>query len=254
MQADLNDSNLITGTVTDPGNWTADLRVNRAAVSGSQVPFAGNYTLIFPGITGNSQLPAGDGFATVPVATAGKVKWAGTLADGTKLSQSTVVAANGQWPFYVSLYAGQGQILGWLTVTTSGPENVGGDVSWIKPAIPNAKFYPGGFNFNTHATGSIYNGAASPLINFSNGVIVLAGGNLVGPITNAVTVNGTSASGSGISLSLNAPKGTFKGSAANPPSKGKISFSGVFLQNQNFGSGFFLGTSQSSRVFFGPAN
>ena len=253
LQADLNDSNLITGAVTDPGNWTADLHLNRAAGSVSPVSFAGNYTLIFPGTNGGPEFPTGDGFATASVTTGGKVKLAGTLADGTKLSQSAVIAANGQWPFYVSLYSGQGQILGWLTVTSSGLENVGGDVSWIKPAI-TAKMYPGGFNFVTHATGSIYNAAAAPLIDFSPGVIILTGGNLAGPITNTVTVNGTSASGNGVSLTLSASKGTFKGSAANPPGKAKISFSGVFLQNQNFGSGFFPGTGQSGRVFFGPAN
>jgi hypothetical protein len=28
----------------------------------------------------------------------------------------------------------------------------------------------------------------------------------------------------------------------------------VFLQNQDFGSGYFLGTGNSGSVFFGPAN
>jgi hypothetical protein len=57
-----------------------------------------------------------------------------------------------------------------------------------------------------------------------------------------------------LSLKLTPAKGTFKGSSAIPPGKGKISFSGVFLRNQNFGSGYFLQNGQSGRVFFGPAN
>jgi hypothetical protein len=255
LNVDLDQPDLITGSVSDPGNWTADLRANQAVATGSTVSFAGNYTVIFPGTNGGSQMPAGDGYATASVTTDGKVKLTGSLADGTKFSQSAVISANGQWPFYVSLYKGSGQVLGWLTVTNSGLENVGGDVNWIKAAIPTAKFYPNGFDFHTHATGSIYNSASAPLINFSSGMVILTGGNLPNAITNFVTINGTSATGANsTSLNLSASKGTFKGSVANPFAKGKISFSGTFLQNQNFGSGFFLGTSESGRVFFGPAN
>jgi hypothetical protein len=161
---------------------------------------------------------------------------------------------NGEWPLYVSLYAGQGQLLGWLTFTNSGQENVGGDVDWIKNAITGAGFYPNGFNFDLHVTGSVYNPAASPLINFANGMLVLTGGNLPSAVTNTVTVAGASATGANkLSLKLSAANGTFKGSVPDPPGK-PISFSGVFLQNQNFGSGYFLGTTQSGRVFFAPAD
>jgi subtilase family protein len=255
LKVDLDHPEVITGTVSEPGNWTADLRANQVVSSGSTVSFAGNYTVIIPGTNGDPQIPAGDSFGTANVTTAGKVKFTGSLADGMKLSQSAVIAANGQWPFYASLYSGHGQILGWLTVTKSGVENVGGDVSWIKSGTPTAKIYPAGFNFTTHATGSVYNSAAVPLIDFSNGIVVLTGGNLANAITNFVTVNSAGATGSNsLSLKLSATKGTFKGSIANPPGKSKISFSGVFLQSQDFGSGYFLGTTESGRIFFGPAN
>jgi hypothetical protein len=82
----------------------------------------------------------------------------------------------------------------------------------------------------------------------------LTDGNLPGPITNAVTVSGTSVSGDNVTLNLSAAKGTFKGSFVNPSSNAKKPFAGVFLQNQNFGSGYFLGTTESGRVFFGPGN
>ena len=186
------------------------------------------------------------------VSTAGNIKLAGSL-DGTKLSQSAVGSLNGQWPLYVSLYGGQGQILGWLSFTNSGQENLGGDVSWIKAAMPAAKFYPNGFDFGTPATGSSYNPAAVPLIGFNAGVVVLTGGNLSSDITSGVSVNGSTVTSTNkLSLKLSASKGTFKGSIANPSGKAGISFSGVYLQNQNFGSGYFLGTNQSGRAFFGP--
>ena len=251
LQIDLMNPDIITGTVADPGNWTANLTANRAAAKGGSVNFAGNYTLILPGTKGNAQLPGGDGFGTVSVASTGKLKLTGSLADATKLSQSAVVSANGQWPLYVSLYGGQGQLLGWLTLTNGGLE---GDVNWIKNPVANAKFYPGGFDFDTHASGSIYLSTATPLIGFNSGVLILSGANLPDAITNIVTVNGTTASGANVTLSLSAAKGTFKGTFANPSGPSKIPFNGVFLQNQNFGSGYFLGAGQSGKVFFGPVN
>jgi hypothetical protein len=253
LRVNLNDPSIITGTVTDPGNWTADVRANQAVGKGGAVSFGGNYTLVIPGAPGSAQSPAGDSYGTVSVASTGKLKLTGSLADSTKFTQSATASASGQWPLYVSLYGGQGQILGWLTFTNVGLESVGGDVSWIKHSVPTAKFYPNGFNIMPHATGSTYSSALTPLIDFSTGVLVLSDGNLPGPITNVVTINGTSATGAGVTLSLSAAKGTFKGSFVNP-GNAKIPFNGVFLQNQNFGSGYFLGTSQSGRVFFGPAN
>jgi hypothetical protein len=256
LNINLDDNSLITGTVGD-GNWSADLRANRGVVNAKTNPasFAGRYTLIFPGTNGDPQLPEGDGYGTVTVSTAGKVKLTGSLADGTKFAQSAVASANGEWPLYASLYGGQGQLLGWLAFTNSGQENIGGDVNWITAAIPRGKFYTNGFDIELPATGSVYNPALTPLIGFTSGVVVLSGGNLPNDITDNVSVIGAGVTSTNkLSLKLNAASGTFKGSIANPVQKGSISFSGVFLQNQDFGSGYFLGTNQSGRVFFGPAN
>ena len=251
LQINLADNNLITGTVSDPGNWTADLRAERSQSTSktNHAPFFGNYTLIFPGTNGDASLPFGDGFGTAAVSAAGQIKFAGSLADGTKISQSAVGLVTAEWPLYLSLYAGQGQILGWLSFTNLG---LSGDVSWIKMAMPAAKVYPGGFNFDTHAIGSIYNSAAVPLIDFTSGVVILTGGNLPADIASGVTVNGaTVTSTNKLIFKLSASKGTFSGTVPNPPGKAGIPFSGVFLQNQNFGSGFFLGTNQIGIVFFG---
>jgi hypothetical protein len=250
LQINLANPEVITGTVTDPGNWTADLQANRATVSVA-VPFAGNYTLILLGSDDSANFPGGDSYGTAVVSSAGKLKLSGSLADATKLSQSAVVSASGQWPLYVSLYGGQGQLLGWLTLTNS---SVSGKVNWIKSPISNAKAYPGGFNFDSQVMGSIYNPAATPLFNFNPGLLILTGGNLGSSVTNVLTVNGNSAAGANASLNLSAAKGTFKGSVVIPPGKPKVPFNGVFLQNQNVGSGYFLGGGESGKVFFGPAN
>ncbi|HEY2083578.1 MAG TPA: S8 family serine peptidase [Verrucomicrobiae bacterium] len=248
------DNDLITGTVSDPGNWTADVRADRAFPNSktNSVPFAGHYTLIFPGTNGDAQFPMGDGYGAATVSAAGKIRLTGSLADGTKLSESTTATVTGEWPLYVSLYRGQGELLGWLLFTNSGQESVAGDVSWIKNPI-SAKFYPNGFNYGLSAIGSIYN-PAMPL-SFANGVVILTGGNLASDLVSDVTVSGFGATGANnLSLKLNARNGIFRGSVANPSNNATISFSGVFLQNLNFGSGYFLGTNQSGRVFFGPPN
>ena len=51
---------------------------------------------------------------TLTVATSGQVTFAGTLADGTTVSQSAKLSQYGQWPLYASLNSGKGQLRGWL--------------------------------------------------------------------------------------------------------------------------------------------
>jgi len=257
MNVDLDDNSVITGTVSDDGNWNADLRANRGVLNArtNAAAFAGRYTLLFPGTNGDPQLPAGDGYAAVTVSPAGQVKATGSLADGTKFAQSTIASARGEWPLYASLYGREGQILGWLGFTNSGPQNVGGTVNWIKAAVPRGKFYTNGFAMKLPVTGSSYNPALTPLLDFASGVVVLTGGNLPNDITDNINADGNAVSSTNkLTLKLNGASGSFKGSVPNPVRRGLISFSGVFLQNQDFGAGYFLGTNQSGRVFFGPAN
>lgn len=250
------DSNVITGIVTDGSTWTADLRANRAAFNAQNGPPPGNYTLVFPGTNGNPQLPTGNGYATVNLNAAGKIKFSGSLGDGTKVSQSSALSTDGEWAFYESLYSGQGQILGWLLFTNGSPATLGGEVDWIKSAGGSAKIYANGFDFETAVTGSFFNPSAMPLIGFSNGVVALSGGNLPGNIVNDVIVtNGATVmnlSSNKLTLKLSASQGTFSGTVVDPATGASKSFSGVFLQNEDLGLGYSLGTNQSSSVLFGP--
>jgi hypothetical protein len=182
---------------------------------------------------------------------------AATLADGTKISQSGVATAGGQWPFYTPLYGGKGQIIGWLLFSNTVPESLTGNVDWVKSAAIPGRFYPNGFDFETTVMGSAYSSTASPLIGFNNGVVILSGGNLPNNITNNVNVSGSSIvnnSGNKLTIKLNASNGVLSGSVVNPLTGTSSSFNGVFLQNQNVGLGYSLGTDQSSLFFFGPGN
>src|SRR5258706_49587 len=107
-------SDLLEGTVSG-GTWTAALVANRSVFSAAHpCPYAGKYTFIIPGDTTGSP-SVGDGYATVTVNSRGSVSVAGSLADGTRFTQSATVSGNGQWPLYVALYSRGSSILGWLT-------------------------------------------------------------------------------------------------------------------------------------------
>jgi hypothetical protein len=250
-----NNNNRIVGTLTD-GNWLAAVRANRSVFSKiNPTLLAGKYTLVIPGAENDALLPGGDSYGTLTLSTAGQIKFKGALADGTKLSQKATIGSNDEWPFYVSLYSGHGEILGWLNFTNGVDENLTGSVTWIKEALPTAKFYPAGFDLETLATGSVFNPLANPLTGFTSGLVILTGGNLAEGITNSVTISNNKVVNQGpntLTLSISAASGLFKGSIVNPITSKAIPFNGVLLQKQNYGSGYFSGTNQSGKVFFEP--
>jgi hypothetical protein len=257
LQLDLSSGDVLTGQISD-GNWTAELFANRNAYSKSNTaPQAGKYTVVIPGSDDFSAQPGGDGFGTITVDDLGNVKFSGTLGDGTKVTQRAALSKDAQWPFYASLYSGSGSILGWLTFADEPGNDISGRLSWIKLAQTTGPHYPNGFTNITQVIGSSYaftNGV--PLLNFSDGQVSLMNGNLSENFTNQVVFEAnkiTNLSGNQLTLTITSGSGLFKGSVVNPVTQLAIPFSGVIVQKQNFGSGYFLGTNQSGRVFFGPA-
>ena len=148
------DNNSIIGTIDGDG-WGADFIAdwNVFNKKSNPAPFAGTYSITFPGPNdGDPTHPQNDGTGTVTVNTSGQVKFKGTLGDGTKVSQSSIVSIDGNWPFYIPLYNKGGQIIGWLNFDGSGDLN--GQTSWIKPQNSRSKTFPDGFNLNPVATGA----------------------------------------------------------------------------------------------------
>jgi hypothetical protein len=190
------------------------------------------------------------------VSSTGVISFNGVLADGTKVAQKADLLVTGQWPFYAPLYSGKGSILGWLTFSNDTGSDITGMVDWFKLTQP-AKLYPAGFTNGTEAIGSSYlftNGI--PVLNISNGEVWLANGNLTDSFTNQITLDSaskvTNQSTNALTLAVTSSTGLFKGSVVNPDTGKAIAISGVVLQKQNFGGGFFVGTNQAGRVFFGP--
>jgi hypothetical protein len=255
LQLDLNGGG-ITGQLSD-GTWTAELNANRATFTTlNPAPQAGRYTILFPGAASGATEPGGDSYGTVVVTTTGGITFSGVLADGTKVTQKALLSANGQWLFYLPLYKGGGSMLGWLTFSNQAGSDITGAVSWFKLAQPLAKFYPAGFTNETEAAGSSYQFTVGvPVLNFSLGQVWLANGNLAS-FTNQISLGAdskvTNLSGNALTLAVTTSTGLFKGSAVNPATGKASAFTGVVLQKQNFGGGFFLGTNQTGRVYFGP--
>ena len=243
----------MTGLIGDSA-WTAQLLGNRAVFNSTTnpAPFKGKYTLVIQGADDSTNGPGGDGYGTLSVSESGKISFSGSLADGTQFSQSATVAQNGQWPFFKSLYNGQGSILGWLAFTNAPSAGLGGSVTWIKQAQPKAKVYPAGFTNETSVVGSAYartNGF--PILNLTNAMLVLSGGGLAQSVTNAVNLGTGSraqASNPEVHLNFSLGAGSFSGEVGNAGTEKPLSFHGVVLQNLGEGSGYFLNTNQSGEI------
>ncbi len=250
----------LTGTIGDGASWSADILADRAVFNTrtNKAPFAGPFTLAFAGSGDptNTALPLGAGYATVKVQPTGRVQLNGILADGTKVAQSTSVSKDGRWPLYASLYKGQGQIMGWLTFENRIDRDVGGDVDWIKPADPAVKLYPGGFDFQTTATGSTFNASLHPITGFDFAELSLTGGNLATDLTESLLVNTNNKvmnlGPDKVTLTLSSSQGLFKGSLVNTNLGVKLKLNAVILQKQNIGLGFFPGTNQNGQVSIEP--
>jgi outer membrane protein assembly factor BamB len=235
-------SDQMTGEVSD-GTFKAALLADRSPYDAKTQPspLAGRYTLILPGGTNALTSPAGDGFGTVIIDAAGNLKLNGELADGTPIAQEASVSRDGLWPLYASLYGGKGLLIGWLKFNPSGANDIVGTVTWIKPGMSGEKYYPQGFVATFSALGSVYTPAArAPESAIADGLTgLLRGGNLEEAVLN----------GEDLKLSITSATGILSGNFIHPQTGKSTSFKGVYLQKQNWRSGYFLGPSESGCLF-----
>ena len=218
-------------------------------------PSAGRYTVTFPGNADGAYAPAGDGFGAVTVDGDGRVRLAGMLADGTKVTQSAMLSKDGQWPLYLSLYGGAGTFLGRIHFAPEATSDLQGPFDWIKLSRPTTKYYPGGFTNASWAAGLIYQPPTSPagrVLPGTSATLAFQGGNLVEPFQDTIRLDAPGSmpnqDSHRLTLRFTPGMGLWKGTVADPSSGRSIVFQGAVLQAQNSGSGFFLGTNQSGRV------
>lgn len=244
----------VSGTVSN-GNWTATLIGDHSTFNArtNAAPYAGSYTLVFPGQLGSPAAPAGDGYGTLRVTPAGQVLFAAKLADGTTVSKSALVSSNGVWPLYIPLYGGHGLFTGWLDFTNEVGDDVAGAVTWIKPA-EHTKYYPEGFTNELEAAGSIYQkpGRNQSVLDLTNAMVVFEGGSLT-DFTNSVYLepNDIVKTTNSLHLSFRASTGLFSGSVKDPTTEKSFPFGGAVFQKTQTGYGFLLDAGQSSFVGLG---
>jgi hypothetical protein len=256
FQVSPDDPDLIVGTVSD-GTWMADLIADRAVFDGKNwvSPDYGRYTLLIPGDFTSHDSPGGDSYGTVTVDKRGGLRFAGSLADGTKVSQSTRVSKNGQWPLYAPLYRGEGSLYAWMLVNPSPEEELKGDVTWIRPAMPWTWYYPDGFAVNLEAFGSRYIAPArgQKIIDLTYGLLEANGGHPEQAITNSVFLDSSNRiinhSPNGLRMSFSPSSGLFSGRIMNPVTWEWFNFRGVVLQRYNVAGGYFLTWDESGEVW-----
>ena len=259
-------SDRIEGSVSN-SQWVAVLEGDRATAAATNVAAPGAYTLVFPGETADDGLsaassaptggpPQGDSFGTATVDAKGVVMLKGDLAEKLSITQKVPLSKDGHWPLYVSLYSGQGMVLGWVHFADEESSDFGGLATWIKPASPKAKYHPSGFTHENSLVGSRYRaptGAVDRIFPFdTNGVVVLTGGNLSQSFTNEVDwgLNNivTNKGPLPLSLKFKLPSGLMSGSFTPTGATRAVPFNGVVLQKARTASGYFLGTNTSGRV------
>jgi len=258
LQLDFANGDSLQGHITAEA-WTADLLAYRAVFSSSTdpAPQTGKYAVVIPGDEDSTNAPGGESIGTLTVDASGNVKFVGSLADGVKLTQAATISRHGSWPLFAT--GAQLMLHGWMNFPEATNDDVHGILDWSKAEQSSAKYYPAGFILHAEAVGSAYvqPPVGSRLINLSTGQVWLANGNLQQSFTNLVTLGTnnkvTNLSSNKLSLIPNAANGSFLGSVTVPGTIKTLPLKGVFLQNENSGYGFFLGTNQSGRVRFGPA-
>ena len=256
LSLDLAGKESLSGTVSD-GVFTVPVRADKAVFStpANPAPFAGKYTLNFPG----TNEVAGDGIGTLTVSPAGTVLLNGALADGTVVGQSVPVSRGGWWPMYVPLYAGKGMVMSWVQLSTNDVRSVEGNVVWTKNPVPG-KYYADGFVVMTTVDGGQYlappAGATNRPLALTNATVVLSGGNLTAGITNSIVLTNNNVlritGTNGLTLTIAASSGLVSGSFIHPQSRAVTPIKAVLRQDQTNLHGFFLGTSLSGRIFLQP--
>ncbi|MEO5804194.1 MAG: hypothetical protein ABIR24_11760, partial [Verrucomicrobiota bacterium] len=254
-----------------PRNITNGVVTTNIVVTGSNVvvvtngpgtnpPFTTNvtFTTVTNVATNDVVTNPGHGYGTIAISKSGQARIRGAVADGTKFSQSTSISTNGEIPFYVALYRGQGLLLGWLNVT---PSDVAGTVNWKRPS--GGLLFPDGIDSDIEVFGARFDRTQTPFINLGSNAVVELGGNafdsstnesLVIPVqvSNPTTLVGTGPNASGLQVKL-LPTGLVRGKFTSPATLKNTLLQGAMVQTTNAAYGFFLNKA-GSRGFFEVRN
>ena len=256
LSEDPQDADVLWGSVQD-GVWTSDLYADRAVFNGktSVSPDRGQYTMLVPGDFTSLTEPGGDGYGTLTVDAKGAVKMSGVLADGTKVTQSATISKGGLWPLFAALYSGGGSLYSWVALNPTQDEELQGDVTWIKPNSPGARYYPGGFALAVSVWGSRYTPPAKgqPVLGYAEGAVEFNGGNLVESFTNHVMLDSNNkvynVSQNKLTMKITTSNGMISGKVADAITGDMLPFKGVVLQSYGVAAGYFDDVSRTGEIW-----
>jgi len=243
----------IMGSVSNAtAGWNVTLQSYLAGYSAAfPTAMNGVYVMAMPGLDDPTAGPVGDSIFNVIINSAGDVDLTGNLADNTYVSRTGQLSLDGFCPVYVPLYGGAeaGLLMGWLDFTgVASGTGTNLALVWFDEAGATPALYPDGFTNAAALLAESYNPALPNLLAITSGTVILSGGDLVAPITNAVTISDNiivvdPAATNGLNLQINAASGEITGSFHNPDGQTNY-IESVLLQNQNTSSGYFNGTHQ----------
>jgi YD repeat-containing protein len=254
LQLDLlNDSKEITGTLNG-GAVTATIVAHRTGF-GKSTPapanLVGRFTVLFEPTSSDAGIPQGTGFATVTVNTAGKVRLAGRLADGTKISQGAVLSGDGDWSLFVLLYKKKGFLSGAISFQPLATSDFSGDATWMKPAT-KGPVHAAAFTTTLQVVGSRYTAPpkgqrvldlANSSPNVSVSIVPGAPTPAAATLTTANKIEVNAGGPEKLKISIKTKAGIIKGSFLDDAKTRKLN--GVIFQKGNRGAGFFLGDTES---------
>ncbi|HEY3861567.1 MAG TPA: immunoglobulin domain-containing protein [Verrucomicrobiae bacterium] len=230
----------IIGSVRSKG-WEID---NFPLIAAQTKPQSNSYTMMIfpPGGLGN---PQGWGYALITNKN-GVLTLGGALADGSAFTESTALGEDGQFSLYANLYNRAGLVLG-RGNPSNGPIF---PVQWIRPPAKSGLF-SSGFNFMIGGRGSVWTPSPATYTNIVtyDPDLVISGADLLNPIDVTFQLPNTITHGEGTNLSsfsFNPANGRLSVVFTNDLHQ-RITGFGALLQNDSFGGGYYLGTTNDGR-------
>jgi hypothetical protein len=221
----------------------AGLTANRA---GGAAPSAEYTLLIEPALDGTpTNSPGGYGCVLI-TNRAGVAGMAGSLADGTAMSQSVPISEDGSVPVYASLYGGRGLLLGWINLSNTAAASL----TWVHPGTLSGMYTDEFINVPqlllspwTNAPGSF-----ERLTNLSI-LDTVSGGEV---LTNFAVVISPSGKVSGRAVSGSILPRTGQFTLTIDSGAGRVTGRGAILLNAGYGGGYFLNKSWAGAITLGP--
>ena len=223
--------NPFSGNLSD-GTFASEMHGAPAAfnVKTHPAPYLGTYTLAMPNQDFETSFPLGNGYGSVKVDGSGNVKLSGVLADGSKITQASQLAADGSWPLFVPLYSGKGLLMAWVSFQNRTTDDLHGAINWIKGPDLLSKYYPSGFAMAGDTVGALFDPGSALALNAQVARLQSEGNGVI------------------TKISVSTSTGTFKGSMLDKTTGKPMNFQGALLLKTDTGYGFILGTGQSTPI------